>query len=99
MSSAGSSSSSSATDIDYTGHVETTATLARVYDFLQNAVGKAEEKLNKTINTLNSSADLSQQQLLALQSQIQAWSTFCSTATGLLRAVGDALKSTSQNVR
>lgn len=93
------SSTSSATDIEYTKHAETAATLAKVYDFLQKAVGEAEKKLDATITTLESSADLSQQQLLALQSQIQAWSTFCSTATGLLRAVGDALKSTSQNVR
>ena len=94
-----SSSGSSPKDIEYKGHAETTATLARVYEFLQNAVGEAEKKLDATIKTLESSADIGQQQLLALQSQIQAWSTFCSTATGLLRAVGDALKSTSQNVR
>lgn len=94
-----SSSGSSPKDIEYKGHAETTATLARVYEFLQKAVGEAEKKLDATIKTLESSADIGQQQLLALQSQIQAWSTFCSTATGLLRAVGDALKSTSQNVR
>ena len=87
------------TDIEYTDHAKTAATLAKVYEFLQEAVGKAEKNLDDTVGTLKSSADIGQQQLLALQSQIQAWSTFCSTATGLLRAVGDALKSTSQNVR
>ncbi|MDR1433004.1 MAG: hypothetical protein LBI61_01520 [Puniceicoccales bacterium] len=73
-----------------------------LYDFyalLASFVGKCEIGLNSTIKRLQSADNIGQAELLALQSKIQSWGNLCSSATGLLRSVGDALKATSQNVR
>jgi hypothetical protein len=42
---------------------------------------------------------MTQEQMLAIQSKIQAWTNILSICTGILRAVGDALKATAQNIR
>ncbi|MDR2778860.1 MAG: hypothetical protein LBB16_01050 [Puniceicoccales bacterium] len=76
-----------------------TVTLGRIYKLLASCVSKCEANLNSAIRKLESEDDIGQEQLLALQSKIQSWGNLTSTCTGLLRAVGDALKSTSQNVR
>ena len=74
-------------------------TLGRIYKLLASCVAKCEENLNSAIKKLESEDDIGQEQLLALQAKIQSWGNLTSTATGLLRAVGDSLKSTTQNIR
>ena len=49
--------------------------------------------------TKNDGVDVAQADLLALQAKIQSWGNLTSTATGILRAIGDSLKSTTQNIR
>ncbi|MDR2737747.1 MAG: hypothetical protein LBB18_02280 [Puniceicoccales bacterium] len=78
---------------------EATITLGRIYALLVSCVRTCETKLNSAILRLEGKDDIGQEQLLALQAKIQAWGNLTSTATGLLRAVGDSLKSTTQNIR
>jgi hypothetical protein len=73
--------------------------LAKFYSVLASFIGKCESALNSSIAELEESSDVGQKELLALQSKIQTWGNLTSTATGLLRAVGDSLKSTTQNIR
>ncbi|MDR2776541.1 MAG: hypothetical protein LBB17_00635 [Puniceicoccales bacterium] len=76
-----------------------TVTLGRIYALLATCVSKSEKGLNCAIKRLENDDNIGQEQLLALQAKIQSWGNLTTTCTGLLRAVGDALKSTSQNVR
>lgn len=74
-------------------------TLGRIYALLASCVATCEKNLNSAIKRLEQEDDIGQEQLLALQAKIQSWGNLTSTATGLLRAVGDSLKSTTQNIR
>jgi hypothetical protein len=74
-------------------------TLGRIYQLLASCVASCERGLNCAVKKLEGEDDIGQEQMLALQAKIQSWGNLTSTCTGLLRAVGDALKSTSQNVR
>ncbi|MDR1457822.1 MAG: hypothetical protein LBI47_03180 [Puniceicoccales bacterium] len=74
-------------------------TLSRIYNLLASCIATYETALNCAITKLESEDDIGQEQMLALQAKIQAWGNLTSTCTGLLRAVGDAIKTTSQNVR
>ncbi|MDR2628618.1 MAG: hypothetical protein LBC30_01325 [Puniceicoccales bacterium] len=76
-----------------------TITLGRIYELLATCVAKSEKGLNCAIEKLENDDNIGQEQLLALQAKIQAWGNLNSVATGLLRATGDALKSTAQNIR
>ncbi|MDR2603160.1 MAG: hypothetical protein LBC11_01175 [Puniceicoccales bacterium] len=76
-----------------------TVTLSRIYALLASCIATYEGELNSAIHRLESEDDIGQEQMLALQAKIQAWGNLTSTCTGLLRAVGDAIKTTSQNVR
>jgi hypothetical protein len=78
---------------------DATVTLGRIYALLASCVASCEKNLQSAIKKLESEDDIGQEQLLALQAKVQSWGNLTSTCTGLLRAVGDALKSTSQNVR
>ncbi|MDR1435046.1 MAG: hypothetical protein LBI77_01405 [Puniceicoccales bacterium] len=63
---------------------------------------KAYEKgLADTIKTIegNSAADIDQGTLLKLQAMVQTWGTVASTATGIVRTVGDTLTKIVQNIR
>ncbi|MDR1528684.1 MAG: hypothetical protein LBS22_03835 [Puniceicoccales bacterium] len=77
----------------------TSVTLSRIYNLLASCVATYESELNCAIHKLENEDDIGQEQMLALQAKIQAWGNLTSTCTGLLRAVGDAIKTTSQNVR
>ncbi|MDR1233181.1 MAG: hypothetical protein LBJ75_02900 [Puniceicoccales bacterium] len=88
-----------ATHIPISNPDETTATLARIYALLASCVRTSETGLNSAIKQLENSENIGQEQMLALQAKIQAWGNLTTTCTGLLRAVGDAMKSTAQNVR
>ena len=78
---------------------EHSVSLYDFYTLLASFVAKCERGLSSAIHKLQARDDIGQSELLVLQSKIQSWGNMCSTATGLLRAVGDALKATSQNVR
>lgn len=73
--------------------------LGRIYQFLASCVAKSENKLNSIMKSLEKKDDVAQADLLALQAKIQSWGNLTSTATGILRAIGDSLKSTTQNIR
>jgi hypothetical protein len=67
---------------------------------LSGATNEIERKLHKSINQLQTeSGELSQAEVIALQSQITAWSNLLNLISSILRAVGDAMKATVQNVR
>ena len=73
--------------------------LYTIYNKLNAALTKAESNLTADLAKLNDADDISQAELLNIQTRIQAWGNICSTITGLMRAVGDSLKSTTQNIR
>ena len=73
--------------------------LGRIYAFLASCVANSENKLNSIMKSLEKKDDVAQADLLALQAKIQSWGNLTSTATGILRAIGDSLKSTTQNIR
>ena len=73
--------------------------LGRIYAFLASCVANSEYKLNSIMKSLEKKDDVAQADLLALQAKIQSWGNLTSTATGILRAIGDSLKSTTQNIR
>jgi hypothetical protein len=82
-----------------TGNTE--LTLERVYSILMKVVASAEANTNEKITKFENGdgSEIGQADLLALQSRIQSWTNVVSTASGTLRAIGDALKATAQNVR
>ena len=73
--------------------------LGRIYAFRASCVANSENKLNSIMKSLEKKDDVAQADLLALQAKIQSWGNLTSTATGILRAIGDSLKSTTQNIR
>ncbi|MDR1528801.1 MAG: EscF/YscF/HrpA family type III secretion system needle major subunit [Puniceicoccales bacterium] len=80
-------------------HTNTTS-VERLCTTLSGIVKQNEQNLNEAIETIESNGgDLSQAELLALQSKINTWSNLSNIASGILRAVGDALKATAQNIR
>lgn len=85
--------------IESTSADKDSVTLGRIYALLASCVAECEKNLNSAIKKLEAEDDIGQEQLLALQAKIQSWGNLTSTATGLLRAVGDSLKSTTQNIR
>ncbi|MDR1413466.1 MAG: hypothetical protein LBI56_00810 [Puniceicoccales bacterium] len=83
-----------------TGGSETSSiTLGKIYALLASCVSSCEKGLKSAITKLEKEDDIGQQQMLALQAKIQSWGNLSTACTGALRAVGDALKSTTQNIR
>jgi hypothetical protein len=81
--------------IDNTG-----LTLERLYQILVTIVKNDETKMNGSIKTLeDKESDIGEADMLVLQSKLAAWSNISSVASGLLRAVADAFKATTQNIR
>ena len=78
---------------------ENSMILTQIYSKLSNALKTSEDNLTATLDKLNNADDITQAELLNIQTKIQAWGNVCSTITGLMRAVGDSLKSTTQNIR
>lgn len=74
-------------------------TLEKIYELLAKCVADNETSLDSAINKLEKEGDIGQAELLAIQSKIQSWGNLGATATGLLRAIGDSLKATTQNIR
>jgi len=49
--------------------------------------------------TGKASNEIDQGTLIPMQAKVQTWSTIVSGVTGIVRAIGDGLKSTAQNIR
>ncbi|MDR1891386.1 MAG: EscF/YscF/HrpA family type III secretion system needle major subunit [Puniceicoccales bacterium] len=76
-------------------------TLERLYSTLMKVVARGEANMNEKITKLENDdgSKIGQTELLALQSKLQSWTNMSNIASGILRAVGDALKASAQNVR
>jgi hypothetical protein len=75
-------------------------TLSNLYKMLGQVVSSQEYALNEEINKLASTgASVDQGALLKVQGMVQTWGVTSGLATGTLRAAGDALTKTTQNIR
>jgi hypothetical protein len=72
-----------------------------LYDVLATYICAYEEELKSAVQGMaGKTADqVDQATLLNIQGKVQTWGVITSTATGIVRAVGDGLKSTTQNIR
>jgi hypothetical protein len=72
-----------------------------LYRALASYIADYESELKSSIEGMSGkTADqVDQGVLLNIQAKVQTWGTIVSTSTGTLRAVGDGLKSTTQNIR
>jgi hypothetical protein len=75
-------------------------TLEKLYNLLGKVVEKQETDLNTAIQDLaNTGSSIDQGALLKVQGMVQTWGVTSGLATGALRAAGDALTKTTQNIR
>ncbi|MDR1255853.1 MAG: EscF/YscF/HrpA family type III secretion system needle major subunit [Puniceicoccales bacterium] len=72
-----------------------------LHEFLAKFVTDYEEKLQSSISKVagKDQKEVTQGALLEIQAKVQTWSTITSTASGIVRAVGDGLKAMVQNIR
>ncbi|MDR2677570.1 MAG: hypothetical protein LBB26_03340 [Puniceicoccales bacterium] len=76
------------------------STLNRLYQLLGRVVSNQEADLNNQIAELTEGgANVDQGALLKVQGMTQSWGVVSGLATGTLRAAGDALNKTTQNIR
>ncbi|MDR2341216.1 MAG: EscF/YscF/HrpA family type III secretion system needle major subunit [Puniceicoccales bacterium] len=76
------------------------STLDMLYRLLGQVVSNQEGDLNSEISALaESGSSVDQGQLLKVQAMVQTWGILSGLATGTLRAAGDALTKTTQNIR
>ncbi|MDR0727584.1 MAG: EscF/YscF/HrpA family type III secretion system needle major subunit [Puniceicoccales bacterium] len=75
-------------------------TLDNLYRLLGQVVSAQESDLNNEIQELaTQGASVDQGSLLKVQGMVQSWGVVSGLATGTLRAAGDALSKTTQNIR
>ncbi|MDR3317104.1 MAG: hypothetical protein LBS68_03515 [Puniceicoccales bacterium] len=75
-------------------------TLDKLYELLGTVVNNQEMELNSAITSLASQgSSVDQGSLLRVQGMVQTWGVTSGLATGTLRAAGDALTKTTQNIR
>lgn len=77
-------------------------TIESLYSVLANYLSDYEATLGSAIEGLGSGGEanqIDQGRLLNIQAKVQTWGTIVTTATGIVRAAGDAMKSTAQNIR
>ncbi|MDR1456745.1 MAG: hypothetical protein LBI34_01660 [Puniceicoccales bacterium] len=76
------------------------STLNRLYRVLGEVVAAQEDDLNNEIDRIaGDGASVDQGSLLRVQGMVQSWGVVSGLATGTLRAAGDALTKTTQNIR
>lgn len=75
--------------------------IQHLYEALATYIANYEEELKDSIQGMSGkNADqVDQGTLLNIQAKVQTWGTIVSTSTGIVRAIGDGLKSTTQNIR
>jgi hypothetical protein len=83
--------------LDVTGRLS----IFNMYTVLSSYLSAYEKGLADSIKTIEGSnaSDIDQGTLLRLQAMVQTWGTVTSTATGIIRTVGDTLTKIVQNVR
>jgi hypothetical protein len=75
-------------------------TLEKLFAKLAEVVSRQESDLNSAIDGLASSGgSIDQGALLKVQGMVQSWGVTSGLATGTLRAAGDTLTKTTQNIR
>jgi hypothetical protein len=75
-------------------------TLENLFIKLATVVNNQEKDLNKQIENLaDGTGSIDQGALLKVQGMVQSWGVTSGLATGTLRAAGDALTKTTQNIR
>jgi hypothetical protein len=75
-------------------------TLEKLFAKLAAVVSTQESELNTAIDSLASSGgSIDQGALLKVQGMVQSWGVTSGLATGTLRAAGDTLTKTTQNIR
>ncbi|MDR0595326.1 MAG: hypothetical protein LBF94_01325 [Puniceicoccales bacterium] len=85
-----------------TGLFKHGVTIESLYSVLASYLSAYEETLGSAIEGLGSGSEanqIDQGRLLSIQAKVQTWGTIVTTATGIVRAAGDAMKSTAQNIR
>jgi hypothetical protein len=72
-----------------------------LYSVLASYISNYEEELKSSIEGMagRTADQVDQSTLLNIQGKVQTWGVITSTATGIVRAIGDGLKSTTQNIR
>jgi hypothetical protein len=74
--------------------------LDKLYTLLGGVVSNQETELNSCIESLaGAGQSIDQGALLKVQGMVQTWGVTSGLATGTLRAAGDALTKTTQNIR
>jgi hypothetical protein len=85
---------------DATAEGVRSVTIGRIWELLSGVVHDSEKNLSSLIAKLESSrGDIGQEQLLALQTKTQSWGNIISLASTLLRAIGDLIRGTVQNIK
>lgn len=81
--------------------IGTKFSIFNIYKVLAAYVSAYEKGMAEAIDKINgkNSNQVDQGTLLELQAMVQTWSTVSATATGIVRALGDALIKISQNIR
>jgi hypothetical protein len=87
--------------------------LSELYEIMVGVIRDKESDLNSRIRDIKAkksasvesgetegkSSEVAQADILDLQSRVSSWSTIIGIATGILRAVADAMRATTQNIR
>ncbi|MDR2432675.1 MAG: hypothetical protein LBD34_02895 [Puniceicoccales bacterium] len=74
--------------------------LEKIHTSLAVLQSQLEQKMNGAVEKLQAEGgEIDQAKLLALQTQISGWSNLSNLISGILRAVADAIKATTQNIR
>jgi hypothetical protein len=70
-------------------------------ELLSRYISDYEKDLQSSISEMTGkkSNEIDQGTLMGMQARVQTWSIIVSAATGTVRAVGDGLRATVQNIR
>ncbi|MDR2737601.1 MAG: hypothetical protein LBB18_01520 [Puniceicoccales bacterium] len=75
-------------------------TLNKIYESMKEPIARKETELNAALEEIRKKGkDVSNAELLAMQAQVSAWTNLVGIVTGVLRAIGDAMRATTQNIR
>jgi hypothetical protein len=80
---------------------ETTFSMWNIADYGVTNLKAFESSMRESINAIKGqdAKTIDQGTLLELQMNVQNWSMLTTLMTGLLRAIGDGMKSVAQNIR
>ena len=81
--------------IEIKKNAEQKLSLETLFVLLEQALDKKEKNVREQLDKLDGAAEkveLNQTQLLAIQTRLNEWNNISGLATGIMHAVGDALK-------